>query len=45
VSGGNEGTHSNYMDIEDLEVYKNFYVEWIGENIRTEPQSENAAVS
>jgi len=24
------------MDVEDLEVYKNWYVEWIRENIGTE---------
>jgi hypothetical protein len=43
VSGvrGNEVTHSNYKDMEDLEVYKNSYVEKIRENIGTEnPRAE-----
>jgi len=28
------------MNIEDLEVYKNSYVEWIGENIGGTPEQE-----
>ena len=27
---------SSHMDVEDLEVYKNSYAEWIGENIGAE---------
>ena len=29
-------THRNFMDVENLEVYKNSYVEWVRENIGTE---------
>jgi hypothetical protein len=35
VSGlrGKRGANRNFMDVEDLEVYKNSYVEWVKENI------------
>ena len=29
-------TNRNFMDVENLEVYKNSYVEWIRENIGAE---------